>query len=148
MKKIISLFWIISLITMFISCKSDHFISDSTYRQQVEKDFLARKELTKGRATQLFSVFDQKISINEKEALQFLYAYMPLSDLADYDGNFFLKQVQYAFKAKKEMPWGKTIPEDIFRHFVLVYRVNNENLDSARMVFYHELKDRAIPSSG
>ncbi len=142
MKKLISLIWIISLLTMFISCKSDHFISDTTYRQQVEKDFSARKELAKGRTTQLFSVFDQKINIKEKEALQFLYAYMPLSDLADYDGNFFLKQVQYAFKAKEEMPWGKTIPEDIFRHFVLVYRVNNENLDTARMVFYHELKDR------
>lgn len=142
MKKIISLVWIISLLMIFVACKSDHFISDSTYRQQVEKDFLVRKELAKGRATQLFSVFDQKISINEKEALQFLYAYMPLSDLADYDGDFFLKQVRYAFKAKDEMPWGKSIPEDIFRHFVLVYRVNNENLDTARIVFYQELKDR------
>ena len=142
MKKIISLIWIISLLMMFISCKSDHFISDTTYRQQVEKDFLARKELAKGRASQLFSVFDQKINVNEKEALQFLYAYMPLSDLADYDGDFFLKQVCYAFKAKEEMPWGKSIPEDIFRHFVLVYRVNNENLDTARIVFYQELKDR------
>lgn len=142
MKKFISLVWIISFLTMFISCKSDHFISDSKYREQVEKDFLARKELAKGRATQLFSVFDQKISLHEKEALQFLYAYMPLSDLADYDGDFFLKQVQYAFKAKEELPWGKTIPEDIFRHFVLVYRVNNENLDTGRIVFFNELKDR------
>lgn len=142
MKKIISLIWIISLLTMLISCKSDHFISDKTYREQVEKDFSVRKELARGRATQLFSVFDQKISVEEKEALQFLYAYMPLSDLADYDGDFFLKQVQYAFKAKEEMPWGKTIPEDIFRHFVLVYRVNNENLDTGRIVFFNELKDR------
>ncbi|MBP1672787.1 MAG: Transglutaminase Domain-Containing Protein [Bacteroidetes bacterium] len=142
MKKFISLICIASLLTILFSFKSVHFISDAKYRAQVEKDFLARKELAKGRATQLFSVFDQNISADEKEALQFLYAYMPLSDLADYDGNFFLKQVQYAFKAKEEMPWGKTIPEDIFRHFVLVYRVNNENLDTARIVFFNELKDR------
>ncbi|MDL2297153.1 redoxin domain-containing protein, partial [Bacteroidales bacterium OttesenSCG-928-E04] len=73
---------------------------------------------------------------------EFLYAYMPLSDLGDYDGNFFLNQVRYSFKARDYFTWGKTIPEDIFRHFVLVYRVNNENLDSGRMVFFEELKDR------
>ena len=74
--------------------------------------------------------------------MEFLYAYMPLSDLADYEPSFYLNQVRYAFKAREEMPWGKDIPEDVFRHFVLVYRVNNENLDTARMVFYRELKDR------
>ena len=96
----------------------------------------------KRQEAELFSVFDQKLTRGEKEALQFLYAYMPLSDLADYDGEFFLQQVRYAFKAREEFSWGKSVPEDIFRHFVLVYRVNNENLDTARMVFFHELKDR------
>ena len=43
-------------------------------------------------------------------------------------------------RAAEEMPWGKTIPEDLFRHFVLPVRVNNEQLDSARVVFYKELK--------
>ncbi|MBQ1654957.1 MAG: Ig-like domain-containing protein, partial [Bacteroidales bacterium] len=32
--------------------------------------------------------------------------------------------------------------EDIFRHFVLVYRVNNENLDTARMLMQRELAPR------
>ena len=44
------------------------------------------------------------------------------------------------FRARVEMPWGDSIPEDIFRHFVLPVRVNNENLDESRMVFYEELK--------
>jgi transglutaminase-like putative cysteine protease len=141
MKKIISLICIVSLMTMLFSCK-EHFITDVKYREEVKKDFEARKELAKGRSKQLFSVFEQKLTLEEQEALQFLYAYMPLSDLADYNGDFFLQQVQYAFKAKQEMSWGKTIPEEIFRHFVLVYRVNNENLDTARVLFFNELKDR------
>jgi hypothetical protein len=78
----------------------------------------------------------------QEEALNFLKAYMPLSDIADYDESFFIQQVEYAFKARDYFTWGKTIPEDIFQHFVLVYRVNNENLDSARVVFFNELKDR------
>lgn len=141
MKKIIHFALLFVFTLSFMGC-GRHFISDSEYREQVIKDFEARKELAKGREAELFSVFDQKLTRGEKEALQFLYAYMPLSDLADYDGEFFLQQVRYAFKAREEFSWGKSVPEDIFRHFVLVYRVNNENLDTARMVFFHELKDR------
>ena len=40
------------------------------------------------------------------------------------------------------MPWGKSMAEEIFRHFVLPVRVNNENLDDSRTVFFAELKDR------
>ena len=50
--------------------------------------------------------------------------------------------VRASQKAADEMPWGKVIPEDLFRHFVLPVRVNNEHLDSARVVFYEELKNR------
>ena len=74
--------------------------------------------------------------------LTFLYAYMPQSDLADYDFDFFDQQVKIACEARETFSWGKTIPEDIFRHFVVVYRVNNEDLDTARAYIFHQLKDR------
>ncbi|MDR3047150.1 MAG: transglutaminase-like domain-containing protein, partial [Bacteroidales bacterium] len=137
-------FFILSLIVFpFWGCdQQNHFITDRKYRKDVHQDFLSRQEIAKHREEALFSVFNQKISLQEKEALEFLYAYMPLSDLADYDGDFFLNQVRYSFKAKDFFSWGKTIPEDVFRHFVLVYRVNNENLDTARMAFFNELKER------
>ena len=67
---------------------------------------------------------------------------MPLSDLADYNGDFFLKQVKWSLAARDTFAWGTKIPEDLFRHFVLPYRVNNENLDTARIVFFGELKNR------
>ncbi|HHT02816.1 MAG TPA: transglutaminase domain-containing protein [Bacteroidales bacterium] len=82
------------------------------------------------------------LSEREEEAMGFLKAYMPLSDIADYDEAFFTTQVKTAFQARDYFAWGKTIPEEMFRHFVLVYRVNNENLDSSRLVFFNELKDR------
>ena len=82
------------------------------------------------------------MSDEQKEAMTFLYAYMPLADIADHPGEFYLENVDYAFKAREEMPWGKVVPEREFRHFVLPIRVNNENLDDSRKVFYEELKDR------
>jgi transglutaminase-like putative cysteine protease len=122
--------------------RTKHFISDEAYRLQVIKAFDQLKPLAQGRSLQLFDVFSGKLSLEEEEALKFLYAYMPLSDLADYDGSFYLRQVRMSLLARETFSWGKTIPEDIFRHFVLPYRVNNENLDSSRMVFFYELKDR------
>lgn len=88
------------------------------------------------------AIFEKAKTEQEKQYLQFLYEYMPLNDLADYDGDFFLNQVRYAIKARETFDWGKKIPEDIFKHFVLVYRVNNENLDTARMYIFETLKDR------
>lgn len=127
----------------FSSCQgSDHFIADKKYRKKVREQFAIQKELAKNRSDTLFKVFDLDLSLTEKEALEFLYAYMPLSDLADYDGDFYLKNVRASLAARDTFSWGKTVPEDLFRHFVLPVRVNNENLDSSRWVFFMELKDR------
>lgn len=142
-------FFIVSILLTILfsgnSCKEKqtHFLTDKVYRIQVHEQFLKRKEEAKHRKDALFSVFEKEnLSLEQKEALEFLFAYMPLYDLADYDGEFYLKQVDAAFKARDYFTWGKTIPEDIFRHFVLVYRVNNEYLDTARLVFFEELKER------
>lgn len=144
-KIVFSILFCVGLL-FIISCnkkdQTHHFIQDKEYREQVHRDFLERREMARGREEALFSVMDASISTEEREALEFLYAYMPLSDLADYNGDFFLDQVKYSLLARDYFSWGKNIPEDIFRHFVLVYRVNNENLDSSRMVFFNELKDR------
>jgi transglutaminase-like putative cysteine protease len=134
-------FFLILFSASVVLCQK-HFITDTDYLAKVEKKFESRNELTKNRSGQLFSVLNSSLTLEEKEALKFLYAYMPLCDLADYNGDFFLKQVRYALKARDTFSWGKTIPENIFRHFVLPYRVNNENLDTARIVFYEELKER------
>lgn len=119
-----------------------HLISDPSYRLLVHNQFLKSKGLAKGRTHELFDIFNKQISIEQKEALEFLYAFMPLSDLAMHNGEYVFVQAETALHARDSFTWGKTIPEDIFRHFVLPYRINNEYTDSARQVFYRELKGR------
>jgi transglutaminase-like putative cysteine protease len=119
-----------------------HFITDENYRNQTQKMFEVQKKSASKRAAILFDVFNQNLTTKEREALTFLYAYMPLSDLADYTGDFYLQNIKVTFEASHFFSWGKSIPELIFRHFVLPCRVNNENMDTARIVFYKELKDR------
>jgi len=137
------LFLILLSLVIFSSCnRTKHFITDKEYRKKVEVQFEKQKKLAAMRANQLFGIFDQDLNQEEREALMFLFAYMPLSDLADYDGKFYLENVKASLAAKDTFSWGKKIPEVIFRHFVLPIRVNNENMDSSRSVFFMELKER------
>ncbi len=130
------------ILIVFSSCSEDHLISDKDYRELIEKLFAERKNLAINREKELFSVLNKAITEQESEALKFLFASMPLSDLADYSGDFFLANTKLALKSRTEASWGKTIPDDIFLHYVLPVRVNNENLDSFRIAYYDEIMSR------
>lgn len=126
-----------------LSNAQQHFISDAQYRDTVEQAFRAKLPLIQPLRMYIIDPFRKlKATPREIEALKFLYAYMPTADGTDYSVEFYLQNVRQTFKTQAEMPWGKKVPELLFRHFVLPLRVNNENLDSARMVFYRELKER------
>lgn len=135
--------YLTSLIIMLIlvACSSDHFLKETDYRAKVEDDFAKKQEiLTQG---DLFSIFENNTMTQpEREAMMFLYAYMTPGDIADYSGDFYLNNVRLALQTRENTSWGKNIPDMIFRHFVLPVRVNNENLDNAREVFYNELMPR------
>ncbi len=121
---------------------SEHFIADDGYRTKVENAFKKKIDLVGKQFYDQKMLKKQKVASDEAEALRFLYAYMPLADVTDYPTAFFLQNVRTSFEARKEMSWGKNVPELLFRHFVLPIRVNNENLDDSRQVFYQELKER------
>ena len=108
-------------------------------RNTFHTDYLSRMEAQNG-ALKPFMALPEGVSAQEKEALEFLYAYMPLADVTDYPADFYLQNVRASLKAREEMGWN--VPEREFRHFVLPLRVNNEDLDSARVVFYRMLKPR------
>lgn len=87
--------------------------------------------------------------VNEQEwqALSFLFRYMPLADVTDYSTAFHLQNVRATLEAREQMPWGKSVPDLLFNHFVLPLRVNNEALDMSRPVFFEELKERVAGMS-
>ena len=125
-----------AMLVLTAACGSSHFLAEKSYCDTVHKDYQARMKATGGR----FSPDGLKATQEEREALEFLYAYMPQADVADYPAEFYLANVRKSLQAREEMGW--EVPEREFRHFVLPLRTNNEDLDSARLVFYDELKAR------
>ena len=119
-----------------------HFITDAAYRTKVETAFKQKVNLVGKQFYDQKMLKQQKATADEQGALQFLYAYMPVADVTDYPTSFFLENVRTSFEARQQMAWGNKVPELLFRHFVLPVRINNENLDNSRMVFFKELKER------
>ena len=147
-----TIFFLMAALTLLSSCEVHHFMTDSSYRAKVEADLQKRLEPERLKARFAVDkdsrrltesdgfVSDPYLTIEEFEALEFLYAYMPLADLTDYSTGYYLQNVRASFTARNEMGWN--VPEREFRHFVLPIRANNENLDTSRVVFYRELKPR------
>lgn len=141
MKKVVILALAVLAAVLVLTKKDNHFITDSDFRAKVHDTFQARMDADGGI---LWQFFDKEAgqTPQEQEALEFLYAYMPLADVTDYPTSYYIRNIRAAQKAKEEMSWGKDVPELEFRHFVLPVRINNEDLDTARVVFYKELKPR------
>ena len=150
MKK--TFFTFVAALLLLSSCEVHHFMTDASYRAQVEEDL--DKRMQPERLKGFFAVdkdkkyltesngfvSDLSLTTEEFEALEFLYAYMPLADVTDYSTDYYLQNIRSSFTARNEMGWN--VPERIFRHFVLPVRANNENLDTSRVAFYRELKPR------
>ena len=141
MKTLLRFLFIFFFSAVIFSCSESHFLKDESYRRQVFQDLEQKQQaLPNG---DLFAIFsDTTLTLAEREALMFLYAYMPIGDITDYPGEYYLKTIRLSAQTRSEMPWGKTVPDELYRHFVLPVRVNNESLDESREVFYGELKDR------
>jgi transglutaminase-like putative cysteine protease len=133
---------VLFLLTGYSCAKKQELIQNKERLEDIQHMLSVQKELTSKSLIPIWDIFNQSLTSEEKQGMEFLYAYMPLSDLGDYTPEFFLKNVQLSLKAREEMPWGKTIPEEEFLHFVLPLRVNNENMDNFREVMYPEIKER------
>lgn len=93
-------------------------------------------------ATAAKAVADKHLSPEQREALKFLYAYMSLPDMAAYTPQFYLANIDASLEARRTMPWGNSIPDREWLHFVLPVRINNEDMDLSRPIFYGELRER------
>ena len=130
------------LTIIWSGCSEHHLITDKKYLENVEITFNKKQNLAFNRNEALFNVFSKDLSTEQTEGLKYLYAYMPLNDLAEFDGDFFLANTDIALRTRKETPWGEKIPLELFLHYVLPCRVNNENLDSFRIVYSDEISER------
>jgi predicted esterase len=91
-----------------------------------------RKELVKAlRAT----------PADQRKGMTFLVANMPDRDLKALRAEFLLENVALAYKARKQLPWGRRLPEAVFLNDVLPYA----NVDEERHPWRKQLYELCLP---
>jgi len=80
-----------------------------------------------------------RLPAEQRPAAEFLLANMPAVDLAQMPASMLEENVSLAFKARKLLPWGTRVPDDLFLHYVLPYRVTQEPLSDWRQMFFDSL---------
>ncbi|WP_145146358.1 transglutaminase domain-containing protein [Paenibacillus xylanexedens] len=123
------------------------FSLDAQSLERIEQKFQEKVRFAEARKSELFDIFQQKLTEEETWALKYVYAYMPVNDMADYNGDLFLSHVRRALDTRKRVPWGDRVPDHLFLHFVLPYRINTENIEDFRGLMYDELAERTTKLS-
>jgi transglutaminase-like putative cysteine protease len=75
------------------------------------------------------------------DAIRWLYSVMPVSDAVDYPFSLILEYAQHGVFLYHHGPFAHKIPLELFLNYVLLHRVNNEDLVSCRKFFYDLLHE-------
>ena len=88
------------------------------------------------------------LSPERRTAMEFLRTHLPASDLDSYPFALFLQFADHALFLRENAPWCRALDEEIFLHYVLFPRVNDEDLSFHRQIFYDALRPRVcgLPS--
>lgn len=78
----------------------------------------------------------------EQILMKFLYGTMPIRDTGEYGFEVLLGFVRHSLMVYQTMEWCRGIPEDMFVHHILYYRINSENIEDCRRFFYDQLIGR------
>lgn len=92
-----------------------------------------------GENAQELSRFLNEVPDSLIQDARFLVANMPYRDLGAITADLLLENIRTANAARENLPWGHTIPVDIYRHFVLPHRMTQERLVSWRPYLFQEL---------
>jgi transglutaminase-like putative cysteine protease len=78
----------------------------------------------------------------ERDAADWILAWLPLSDLAELDLPLLREHVEVAAESYRDAPWREELPRDIWLHFVAPHRVSQEPAQAWRRAFRDELWPR------
>lgn len=116
-------------------------------RQRIEE----RYEQLTGRLPGIFGEVEAKLSGCDQEtalAVKYLYCTMPYSDMGNYPFEIFEAYAGHGVRLWRESEEVRKLPEEIYLNYVLYHRINEEEIDFCRDIFYEQLKDKIHGMNG
>ncbi|MBD0832666.1 transglutaminase-like domain-containing protein [Aestuariibaculum sediminum] len=122
-------------VTVLLSCQSKYPDVPEQYHTLLDSAFVKAND----NAPEILKALTEAPK-DQKEGMAFLISYMPERDLTTLKADFLLENAKYAYKARAEFPWCKTLPDSIFFNEVLPYTNVAETRDPWRKDFYERFK--------
>ncbi len=89
---------------------------------------------------ELVAAIEMRWAEEGAKSARFLWENMPERDRGEISQSLLIENVNYALIARKELPWGSEIPEEVFLNDVLPYAVLDENREAWRGEFYYKCR--------
>lgn len=124
------------VLTLHASC-----IDSARAQQSTDATRIDARTRALGRAAGMMRLAEAQTDPRLREAVAHLLVALPLGDLVEH-AELIVPSARLALEAREHFPWGARLGDDLFRHFVLPPRVNNEALDSVRAVLLPIFRER------
>ena len=102
-----------------------------------ENRFCSREKLAAAAPAHRAFLAEQADGARDADAQQLLKYYLatlPLTDVYDTPYATLAAYAAHAVRQRRENPWCRDLPEDVFVHFVATPRVNNESLNETKVL--------------
>ena len=117
-------------------CYLEFSFSDENKLSDKQKSLIAEPFRKAGENSVELRSAISRLDPDRVEGLVFLIQYMPERDLKSLSSDYLFENVNYAFKARDDSEWAKSVPKSIFFNNVLPYANINERRDQWRKDFY------------
>ncbi|MBE6895470.1 MAG: transglutaminase domain-containing protein [Ruminococcaceae bacterium] len=111
-------------------------------KARIDADYKIAEELAAGRRYDICNDLGRCINETEEYCFKFLVAYLPMTDLTNWSGELFYNHVHTCLENLALVPWADGIDTETFLNFVLMMRVNNENLEHYNAIIFNEVWPR------
>ena len=111
-------------------------------RQQYAREHYEKRSPYFGKCQQKVQEIINGLPEEEQILMEFLYGTMPIQDVGDCAPEVFLGFVRHGIMLRKQVKWCRDLSETMFLHYVLYHRINTENIEDCRKIFYDCLKER------
>ncbi|MDZ7634953.1 MAG: hypothetical protein U5L72_11240 [Bacteroidales bacterium] len=134
----------LTVMAVLLSCSNNHLIVERSFRNDVLNDYRGRTERYGPVRSDLFGITDTISDVPAREAVSFLLAYMPLSDLAVYEPGYLTEHASAALADKE----GDATGSQVFRltsSLISILPLQSQSIKipyDFRIIYYDELKER------
>ncbi|MCF0135245.1 MAG: transglutaminase domain-containing protein [Lachnospiraceae bacterium] len=84
----------------------------------------------------------QDLEPEVRDWMTYLMATLPLSDLSNYPLSAWIPYIEHALMLRSTLSWCRELSEDMFTDYVFYPRINTEDIEECRRLFYSLLEPR------